>query len=109
MARGRGAPLRLPQQRALLAALLLREGRTATAGELIDAFWGEDPPSQAKATIRTYASRLRKILGQETLVSESGGYALGSGAARSTSRWRRIWRSRRRRRAPAGTGSRPAR
>ncbi|MFJ9638411.1 AfsR/SARP family transcriptional regulator [Streptomyces sp. NPDC101178] len=68
-----------PQQRALLAALLLREGRTATANELIDAFWGEDPPSQAKATIRTYASRLRKILGQETLVSESGGYALRTG------------------------------
>ncbi|MFH9236926.1 AfsR/SARP family transcriptional regulator [Streptomyces anulatus] len=65
-----------PQQRALLAALLLREGRTATAGELIDAFWGEDPPSQALATIRTYASRLRKILGQDTLVSESGGYAI---------------------------------
>ncbi|MEU7331209.1 AfsR/SARP family transcriptional regulator, partial [Streptomyces parvus] len=65
-----------PQQRALLAALLLREGRTATAGELIDAFWGEEPPSQALATIRTYASRLRKILGQDTLVSESGGYAI---------------------------------
>ncbi|MER8195237.1 AfsR/SARP family transcriptional regulator [Streptomyces microflavus] len=68
-----------PQQRALLAALLLREGRTATAGELIDAFWGEDPPSQALATIRTYASRLRKILGQDTLVSEAGGYALRIG------------------------------
>ncbi|WP_228181806.1 AfsR/SARP family transcriptional regulator [Streptomyces anulatus] len=65
-----------PQQRALLAALLLREGRTATAGELIDAFWGEEPPSQALATIRTYASRLRKVLGQDTLVSESGGYAI---------------------------------
>ncbi|MFE7455879.1 BTAD domain-containing putative transcriptional regulator [Streptomyces sp. NPDC057554] len=68
-----------PQQRALLAALLLREGRTATAAELIDAFWGEEPPSQALATIRTYASRLRKILGQETLVSESGGYAIRIG------------------------------
>ena len=50
-----------PQQRALLAALLLREGRTATAGELIDALWGEDPPSQALAALRTYASRLRKV------------------------------------------------
>ncbi|MET8567851.1 BTAD domain-containing putative transcriptional regulator [Streptomyces sp. NPDC004783] len=72
-----------PQQRALLAALLLREGRTATAGELIDALWGEDPPSQALAAVRTYASRLRKVLDPGVLVSESGGYAvrgLGEGA-----------------------------
>lgn len=33
-----------PQQRALLAALLLRDGRTATAAELIDAIWGDEPP-----------------------------------------------------------------
>lgn len=65
-----------PQQRALLAALLLREGRTATAGELIDAIWGEEPPSQALATVRTYASRLRKQLGHQVLISESGGYAI---------------------------------
>nr|WP_107905953.1 BTAD domain-containing putative transcriptional regulator [Streptomyces chartreusis] len=65
-----------PQQRALLAALLLREGRTATAAELIDAVWGEEPPSQALAALRTYASRLRKILDAGVLVSESGGYAV---------------------------------
>ncbi|MEU3659343.1 BTAD domain-containing putative transcriptional regulator [Streptomyces sp. NPDC032940] len=65
-----------PQQRALLAALLLREGRTATAAELIDALWGEEPPSQALAALRTYASRLRKILAPGVLVSESGGYAV---------------------------------
>ncbi|MFF7789847.1 BTAD domain-containing putative transcriptional regulator [Streptomyces sp. NPDC007991] len=72
-----------PQQRALLAALLLREGRTATAAELIDALWGEEPPSQALAALRTYASRLRKVLDPGVLVSESGGYAvrgLGDGA-----------------------------
>lgn len=65
-----------PQQRALLAALLLREGRTATAAELIDALWGEEPPAQALATVRTYASRLRKLLDPGMLVSESGGYAV---------------------------------
>ncbi len=72
-----------PQQRALLAALLLREGRTATAAELIDALWGEEPPPQALAAVRTYASRLRKVLDPGVLVSESGGYAvrgLGDGA-----------------------------
>ncbi|MFC8124724.1 BTAD domain-containing putative transcriptional regulator [Streptomyces sp. NPDC057302] len=65
-----------PQQRALLAALLLRDGRTATAHELIDALWGEEPPSQALAAVRTYASRLRKVLPAGVLVSESGGYAI---------------------------------
>ncbi|MBL3671027.1 tetratricopeptide repeat protein [Streptomyces sp. M2CJ-2] len=72
-----------PQQRALLAALLLRGGRTATAAELIDALWGEEPPSQALAALRTYASRLRKVLDPGVLVSESGGYAVrgpGEGA-----------------------------
>ncbi|WP_372350359.1 BTAD domain-containing putative transcriptional regulator [Streptomyces sp. KL116D] len=67
-----------PQQRALLAALLLREGRTATAGELIDAVWGEESPQQALAALRTYASRLRKVLDPGVLVSESGGYAIRS-------------------------------
>ncbi|MFJ6011109.1 BTAD domain-containing putative transcriptional regulator [Streptomyces sp. NPDC092952] len=68
-----------PQQRALLAALLLRGGRTATAAELIDAIWGEEPPSQALAAIRTYASRLRKVLDPQTLVSDAGGYAIRAG------------------------------
>ncbi|GFE24031.1 hypothetical protein Sliba_44840 [Streptomyces nigrescens] len=67
-----------PQQRALLAALLLRGGRTATAPELVDDLWGDEPPHAALAALRTYASRLRKALGDdaETLVSESGGYAI---------------------------------
>ncbi|QKW07166.1 tetratricopeptide repeat protein [Streptomyces sp. NA04227] len=69
-------PTGSPQQRALLAALLLREGRTATASELIDALWGDDPPSQALAAVRTYASRLRKVLSSDVLVSEAGGYAI---------------------------------
>ncbi|MGW6021473.1 AfsR/SARP family transcriptional regulator [Streptomyces sp. NPDC055099] len=68
-----------PQQRALLAALLLRAGRTATAHELIDALWGEEPPSQALAAVRTYASRLRKVLPPGVLISESGGYAIAVG------------------------------
>ncbi|WP_312866151.1 AfsR/SARP family transcriptional regulator [Streptomyces boluensis] len=68
-----------PQQRALLAALLLRDGRTATAPELIDAIWGDEPPQQALAAIRTYASRLRKALGPDVLISEAGGYAVRTG------------------------------
>ncbi|MFE7130400.1 BTAD domain-containing putative transcriptional regulator [Streptomyces sp. NPDC057638] len=69
-------PTGSPQQRALLVALLLRQGRTATAAELIDSIWGENPPVQGLAVTRTYASRLRKALGPRTVVSESGGYAV---------------------------------
>ncbi|WP_371105958.1 MULTISPECIES: AfsR/SARP family transcriptional regulator [Streptomyces] len=67
-----------PQQRALLAALLLHDGHTATAPELVEALWGEEPPDAAIAALRTYASRLRKAFGPnaDVLVSESGGYAL---------------------------------
>ncbi|RCG15840.1 helix-turn-helix domain-containing protein [Streptomyces reniochalinae] len=74
-----------PQQKALLAALLLRGGHTATAEELIDAIWGEEPPEQARAALRTYASRIRKALGPDgdLLVSESGGYALREGGGTS--------------------------
>ncbi|ARQ70167.1 AfsR/SARP family transcriptional regulator [Streptomyces marincola] len=74
-------PAGAPQQRALLAALLLRRGRTATAQELVNALWGEDPPQQALAALRTYASRLRKTFAPRTgvLVTELGGYALRLG------------------------------
>ncbi|MFD8335161.1 BTAD domain-containing putative transcriptional regulator [Streptomyces solisilvae] len=67
-----------PQQRALLAALLLRGGRTATAPELVDGLWGADPPDAALAALRTYAARLRKAIGADSgvLISESGGYAI---------------------------------
>ncbi|MBH5335300.1 tetratricopeptide repeat protein [Streptomyces pactum] len=70
-----------PQQRALLAALLLRGGRTATAPELVDGLWGDSPPQAAVAALRTYASRLRKVFGPDAddLVSESGGYAIRTG------------------------------
>ncbi|WSK91873.1 tetratricopeptide repeat protein [Streptomyces sp. NBC_01278] len=78
---GEALPSGTPQQRALLAVLLLRDGRTATVPELIDAIWGDDPPPQALATIRTYASRLRKILDPGLLVTGSGGYALRTTAA----------------------------
>jgi DNA-binding SARP family transcriptional activator len=73
-----------PQQRALLATLLLRRGRPATLAELVDAVWGEEPPASAVSVLRTYASRLRKILepGRDTaeppqlVVSVGDGYLL---------------------------------
>lgn len=62
----------------MLATLLLRRGRTATAQELVNALWGEEPPREAVAALRTYAARLRKSLVPRSgvLVTELGGYAL---------------------------------
>lgn len=51
-----------PQQRVVLAALLLRRGRLVTVGELADAVWGEALPPAAVPVLRTYVSRLRKLL-----------------------------------------------
>jgi DNA-binding SARP family transcriptional activator/tetratricopeptide (TPR) repeat protein len=73
-----------PQQRVVLAALLLRRGRPLPLGELIDAVWGEEPPAAAVSVLRTYVSRLRKVLEPDrrpaqqprVLVSVGDGYLL---------------------------------
>ncbi|WP_460370225.1 AfsR/SARP family transcriptional regulator, partial [Actinocorallia lasiicapitis] len=74
---GRDLALGSPQQRALLAVLLLREGRATPLDELVEALW-TDPPARAVGTVRTYASRLRAALDPDRslLVSEGSGYAL---------------------------------
>ncbi|MEV0643468.1 BTAD domain-containing putative transcriptional regulator [Streptomyces sp. NPDC050619] len=71
-----------PQQRVVLAVLLLRRGRPVTVAELVDAVWGDRPPPSAVSVLRTYASRLRKVLepGREAgesprvVVSAADGY-----------------------------------
>ncbi|MFI6317715.1 BTAD domain-containing putative transcriptional regulator [Nonomuraea sp. NPDC050556] len=66
--------------RAVLAALLLGEGRVVTAAKLVDAVWGEDPPETARAVIQTYVSGLRRTLAQAGLpgliTSNATGYVM---------------------------------
>lgn len=70
-------PLGSPQQRTVLAALLLREGAMVTVDELVAAVWGDEPPRSAVNTVRTYLSRLRTLLRDAaTIMSIGGGYAL---------------------------------
>ncbi|MEV4739451.1 BTAD domain-containing putative transcriptional regulator [Streptomyces sp. NPDC049555] len=81
-----GQPLKLgsPQERAALALLLLRRGRTMSTPELIDALWGQDPPHRATDTLREYVTHLRAVVEPERaprarariLVSTGTGYAL---------------------------------
>ncbi|MER5863900.1 BTAD domain-containing putative transcriptional regulator [Kitasatospora sp. NPDC002040] len=73
-----------PQQQAVLIALLLNRGRPVTTQDLVDGLWGDRPPPQAVAALRTYVSRLRALIEPnretrapaELLVSVSDGYAL---------------------------------
>ncbi|MBL1074267.1 winged helix-turn-helix domain-containing protein [Nocardia sp. 2] len=80
------APLDLgpPQRRAVLAALLLREGKAVTAAELVEGIWGDDPVLRAVPALRTHVAKLRRELEPERtmrgpsslLVSVGDGYAL---------------------------------
>jgi DNA-binding SARP family transcriptional activator len=70
-------PLGSPQQRTTLAVLLLHEGTAVTIEQLTTALWGSDKPRAAVSTVRTYVSRLRRLLGSDTTIrSTAGGYAL---------------------------------
>jgi DNA-binding SARP family transcriptional activator len=63
-----------PQQRAVLAMLLLARGRQVSVNGLIDGLWEGDVPRSAAGTIRTYISRLRQRVG--SIESIGDGYVL---------------------------------
>ncbi|MFJ8914297.1 BTAD domain-containing putative transcriptional regulator [Amycolatopsis sp. NPDC102389] len=69
-----------PQQQAVLMLLLANAGSFVRTGELIDGLWGERSPATGEAVIRTYISRLRRLLSLQGLgsaiISRSGGYRL---------------------------------
>ena len=75
---GRQVRITSAKQRALLAMLLLRPNRLVPTDRLADDIWGERAPGSAEGLIRTYAWRLRGLLGPEKgrLVGEFGGYRI---------------------------------
>jgi DNA-binding SARP family transcriptional activator len=70
-----------PQQQAMLVALLLRPLGTASITALVEALWGDNPPSTATKNLRTYAWRWRKVLrdagpGPRLLTTTGDGYRM---------------------------------
>ena len=51
------------KQRAVLAQLLLRPGRTVSVDRLVDAVWGDHAGDGARHTLQVYVSTLRRELG----------------------------------------------
>lgn len=65
-----------PRLRALLTVLALRPGRIVPAATLVSEVWDGDAPADAAGALQALVSRLRRVLGAGTVVSDSGGYRL---------------------------------
>ncbi|BAU84852.1 signal transduction response regulator protein [Streptomyces laurentii] len=73
---GASLPLGGARLRALLAALALRGGRSATVAELVDDVYADEPPQDAPAALQALVGRLRRVLGRDAVASGPGGYRL---------------------------------
>ena len=69
-------PLGARGRRAVLALLALQPGRVVPVGSMLDALWGDDPPASAENLVQGYVSKLRALLGAESIVTQAPGYRL---------------------------------
>ncbi len=63
-------------ERAVLATLVLAAGRSVSVDALRDVVWGLRPPSSAAASIHSYVSRLRSVLGRDAIERTDHSYRL---------------------------------
>ena len=78
---GAAVPLGTPKQRAVLAVLVMNRSRPVAIDSLITAAWEQWPPPEARASLHSYISNLRKLLGdsRSMLVNAPPGYRLAAG------------------------------
>ena len=79
---GRSLELGATKQQTLLAVLLLHPGEVVSPTRLMHELWGEAPPASGAKAVQGYVSGLRRLLGAETIVTRTGGYAPGARVAR---------------------------
>jgi DNA-binding SARP family transcriptional activator len=68
-----------PQQRVVLAVLVIRANQVVSTDALVEAVWGDEAPNSAGNVVRTYISRLRQVLrvaGDSPLLGRRPGYVL---------------------------------
>jgi predicted ATPase/DNA-binding SARP family transcriptional activator len=81
---GQGEPVTIPGRkvRALLADLLVHEGRTVSADRLVEDLWSEAAPADPAAALHVRVSQLRRALAvaepgaRDLVISQPPGYAL---------------------------------
>ncbi len=73
---GRRVDLGGRRQETLLALLALERGKRVSVGRLVDGLWADAPPAGAEKTLQVYVSRLRAVLGPETIRRDGDAYVL---------------------------------
>jgi DNA-binding SARP family transcriptional activator len=73
-----GAPIDIgpAKSQAVLAALALSAGDVVSVPRLVELVWGDDPPRTAEKTLQSYVTRLRKGLGEDSIVRAGAAYRL---------------------------------
>lgn len=73
-----GEPVAIPgkRARALLVLLAVSSGQPVSAERLIAGVWDESPPDNPRASLHTIVARLRRLLGDESVVTRTEEYAL---------------------------------
>jgi DNA-binding SARP family transcriptional activator len=72
----RSLPLGGAKQRALLAILLLHANEVVSAERLLDDLWGDRQPTSGAKALHVYVSQLRKVIGDDRVLTRAPGYAL---------------------------------
>jgi DNA-binding SARP family transcriptional activator len=75
---GAAVAMGTPKQRAVLAVLVMNRNRPVGIDSLITAAWEQWPPPEARASLHSYISNLRRLLGdsRSTLANAPPGYRL---------------------------------
>jgi predicted ATPase/DNA-binding SARP family transcriptional activator len=69
-------PVDTSKERAVLCVLALQARETVSPDAIVDAIWGDHPPPTAIRTLGSHISRLRGLIGTETIHGDSRGYRL---------------------------------
>src|SRR5947209_6068562 len=64
------------KQLALLVLLVLNRNEVVSTDRIVEALWDGRPPPTASKNVQIYVSQLRKMLGEDAIVTRSGGYSV---------------------------------
>ena len=78
------------QQRTLLALLALHAGSAVRLTAIEDVLWEAKPPPSATKVVQTYVSRLRRLLGADSIQFAESGYTLDAGVCVDAIRFREL-------------------